>query len=76
MIEYGLLGALMGVSIVTALTLMGTNLSASLDVVAANLEEPVRVLKVGPARAPAASTRVRSPRNAEPSALDWLQQVQ
>lgn len=76
MIEYGLLGALMAVSIATALTLMGINLSASFDVVAANLEQPVRVFRVTPASAPAASTRVRSPRNAVPSPVDWLQQEQ
>ena len=76
MIEYGLLGALMAVSIATALTLMGTNLSGSLDIVAASLEQPVRVLRVGPVGAPAASTRARSPRNADPSAVDWLEQEQ
>jgi hypothetical protein len=76
MIEYGLLGALMAVSIATALTLMGTNLSASLYAVAANLEQPVRVMRVAPFSAPAVSTRFPSPRKANPSALDWLEQEQ
>ncbi len=63
-IEYGMLCAIMTVSISSAMTLVRTNLNGPFGVLAAVFEQPGHVLKIAPAASsPAVSAGVRAPRD-------------